>query len=155
MPARVAGLPLVSKAPAPAPNRNGLLGALPAEDFERIAANVETVVMPLGESVYEPGKQLGPAYFPTSAIVSLHYVAESGVSAEAAGVGNEGMVGVALFMGGDTTPSSAVVQTAGHACRIERRFLKQEFDRAGVMQRVLLRYTQALMSQIAQTTVCY
>lgn len=110
--------------------------------------------MPLGEMLYEPGGQLRYAYFPTTAIVSLHYVMESGASAEAAGVGNEGMVGIALFMGGNSTPSSAVVQTAGHAYRIEARLLKQEFDRAGLMQRLLLRYTQALMTQMAQTAVC-
>jgi CRP-like cAMP-binding protein len=94
------------------------------------------------------------AYFPVSAIVSLHYVTESGASASIAGVGNEGVVGISLFMGGDTTPSSAVVQTAGHAYRLERRFLKQEFDRNGLMQRLLLRYTQALMTQMSQTAVC-
>jgi len=94
------------------------------------------------------------AYFPTTSIVSLHYVMESGASAETAGVGNEGMVGISLFMGGDTTPSSAVVQTAGHAYRLERRRLKQAFDQAGLFQKVLLRYTQALMTQMAQTAVC-
>ena len=107
--------------------------------------------MPLGEMLYEPGEQLQHAYFPTTSIVSLHYVTESGASAETAGVGNEGVVGVSLFMGGDTTPSSAVVQTAGHAYRLERRLLKQEFNRAGVLQRLLLRYTQALMTQMTQT----
>jgi len=95
------------------------------------------------------------AYFPTTAIVSLHYVMESGASAETAGVGNEGVVGISLFMGGDTTPSSAVVQTAGHAYRLEGRLLKQEFNRAGLMQRMLLRYTQALMTQMTQTAACY
>ena len=110
--------------------------------------------MLLGEMLYEPGRQLEHAYFPTTTIVSLHYVMESGASAETAGVGNEGVVGVALFMGGDTTPSSAVVQTAGHAYRLERRFVKEEFDRAGSMQRLLLRYTQALITQIGQTVVC-
>jgi CRP-like cAMP-binding protein len=104
--------------------------------------------------LYEPGGQLQHAYFPTTAIVSLHYVTESGASAETAGVGNEGVVGISLFMGGDTTPSSAVVQTAGHAYRLERRLLKQEFNRAGALQRLLLRYTQALMTQMAQTAVC-
>jgi CRP-like cAMP-binding protein len=94
------------------------------------------------------------AYFPTTAIVSLHYVTESGASAETAGVGNEGVVGISLFMGGDTTSSSAVVQTSGHAYRLERNVLKQEFNRAGLLQRLLLRYTQALMTQMAQTAVC-
>jgi CRP-like cAMP-binding protein len=94
------------------------------------------------------------AYFPTTAIVSLHYVMESGATAETAGVGNEGMVGVSLFMGGGTTPSSAVVQTAGHAYRLESRLLKQEFNRAGMMQKLLLRYTQALFTQMVQTAAC-
>ena len=94
------------------------------------------------------------AYFPTTAIVSLHYVTESGASAEIAGVGNEGVVGISLFMGGDTTPSSAVVQTAGHAYRLQRLLLKREFDRAGPVMRLLLRYTQALITQMTQTAVC-
>jgi CRP-like cAMP-binding protein len=104
--------------------------------------------------LYEPGGQLKHAYFPTTAIVSLHYVMESGASSESAGVGNEGVVGVSLFMGGDTTSSSAVVQTAGHAYRMESRKLLDEFNRAGLFQRLLLRYTQALMTQISQTTAC-
>ncbi len=110
--------------------------------------------MALGEILYEPGGQLRHAYFPTTAIVSLHYVMESGASTETAGVGNEGVVGVALFMGGDTTSSSAVVQTAGHAYRLERHLLVQEFNRAGLLQRLLLRYTQALITQMAQTAAC-
>jgi len=136
------------------PNQNHLLGALPAEDFERLAAHLKLVPMPLGEILYEPDEQLQHAYFPTTAIVSLHYVMESGASAETAGVGNEGVVGIALFMGGDTTPSSAVVKTAGHAYRLERKLLKQEFDRAGLLQRLLLRYTQALITQMTQTAAC-
>jgi CRP-like cAMP-binding protein len=136
------------------PNRNHLLAALPAADFERLAAHLEPMPMPLGQMLYEPGGQLHHAYFPVSAIVSLHYVTESGASASIAGVGNEGMVGVPLFMGGNTTPSSAVVQTAGHACRLERGVLKREFDRSGAFQRLLLRYTQALMTQMSQTAVC-
>jgi CRP-like cAMP-binding protein len=136
------------------PSQNHLLGALPAEDFERLAAHLKLVPMPLGEILYEPGEQLQHAYFPTTAIVSLHYVMESGASAETAGVGNEGVVGIALFMGGNTTPSSAVVKTAGHAYRLERRMLKQEFDRAGLLQRLLLRYTQALITQMTQTAAC-
>jgi CRP-like cAMP-binding protein len=136
------------------PNRNHLLAALPAADFERLEAHLEPMPMPLGQMLYEPGGQLQHAYFPTSAIISLHYVTESGASASVAGVGNEGMVGVALFMGGNTTPSSAVVQTAGHACRLERGVLKREFDRSGSLQRLLLRYTQALMTQMSQSAVC-
>lgn len=136
------------------PNRNHLLAALPAAEFERLAAHLEPMPMPLGQMLYEPGGQLEHAYFPVSAIVSLHYVTESGASASVAGVGNEGMLGVPLIMGGNTTPSSAVVQTAGHAYRLERRLLKEEFDRRGPMQRLLLRYTQALMTQMSQTAVC-
>ncbi|MES2013622.1 MAG: Crp/Fnr family transcriptional regulator, partial [Pseudomonadota bacterium] len=136
------------------PNQNHLLAALPTVEFEPLAAHLELVAMPLGKILYEPGGQLQHAYFPTTSIVSLHYVMESGASAESAGVGNEGVVGVSLFMGGDSTSSSAVVQTAGHAYRLERRLLKQEFDRGGLMQRLLLRYTQALLTQMAQTAVC-
>ncbi len=136
------------------PNQNHLLAALPTAEFEALAAHLELVPLPLGKMLYEPGGQLQHAYFPTTSIVSLHYVMASGASAETAGVGNEGVVGISLFMGGDTTPSSAVVQTAGYAYRMERRKLKQEFDRAGLLQRLLLRYTQALMTQMAQTAVC-
>ena len=110
--------------------------------------------MPLGEMLYEPGGQLQHAYFPTTAIVSLHYVMENGASAESAGVGNEGIVGISLFMGGNTTPSAAVVQTAGHAYRLEGSKLLQEFSRAGLMQRLLLRYTQALLTQVSQNAAC-
>ena len=140
--------------PRHSPLQNHLLAALPADDFDRLAPHLEGVPMLLGESLYEPGSQLHHAYFPTTAIVSLHYVTESGASAETAGVGNEGMVGVSLFMGGETTSSSAVVQTAGWGYRLDRHLLKQEFDRAGPLQRLLLRYTQALMTQMAQTGVC-
>jgi CRP-like cAMP-binding protein len=136
------------------PNQNHLLAALPTGEFERVAPHLELVPMPLGEMLYEPGGQLQHAYFPTTAIVSLQYVMESGASAETAGVGNEGVVGISLFMGGDTTSSSAVVQTAGHAYRLNRRLLKQEFDRAGLMQRLLLRYTQGLLTQVTQTAAC-
>ncbi|MBK7422483.1 MAG: Crp/Fnr family transcriptional regulator [Propionivibrio sp.] len=139
---------------APSPNQNHLLAALPTDEFEPLAAQLELVPMPLGQMLYEPGSQLQHAYFPTSCIVSLHYVTESGASAETAGVGSEGVVGVSLFMGGDTTSSSAVVQTAGHAYRLERHKLLQEFNRAGLLQRLLLRYTQALLTQMAQTAVC-
>ena len=136
------------------PSQNHLLAALPTAEFEALAGHLELVPMRLGQMLYEPGGQLQHAYFPTTSIISLHYVMESGASAETAGVGNEGMVGVSLFMGGDTTPSSAVVQTAGHAYRLERRLLKQEFERGGLLQQLLLRYTQALLTQMAQTAVC-
>lgn len=136
------------------PNQNHLLAALPAKEFEVLARHLERVPLPLGDFLYEPGTQLEYAYFPTTAIVSLHYVMESGASAETAGVGNEGVVGVALFMGGNTTPSSAVVQTAGHAYRLDSGVLMREFNRAGLLQSLLLRYTQALMTQMAQTAAC-
>jgi len=136
------------------PNQNQLLAALPAAEFARLSPHLELVSMPLGEILYEPGSQMQHAYFPTTAIVSLHYVMESGASAETAGVGNEGVVGISLFMGGDTTPSSAVVQTAGHGYRLEGRLLKQEFNRGGLVQSLLLRYTQALLTQMIQTAAC-
>lgn len=136
------------------PQQNHLLAALSPADFEPLSARLELVPMPLGQMLYEPGTQLRHAFFPTTSIVSLHYVTETGASAETAGVGNEGVVGISLFMGGETTPSSAVVQTAGHAYRLERQWLQQEFNKAGALQRLLLRYTQALMTQMAQTAVC-
>jgi CRP-like cAMP-binding protein len=136
------------------PNQNHILAALPTAEFEPLVAHLELVPLRLGEVLYEPGSQLQHAYFPTTAIVSLHYVTESGASAETAGVGNEGVVGISLFMGGDTTPSSAVVQTAGHAYRLERSLLKKEFNRGGLMHRLLLRYTQALITQMNQTAAC-
>jgi len=136
------------------PNQNHLLAALPAAEFERLAPRLELVPMLLGETLYEPGGQLSHVYFPTTAIVSLLYVMESGISAEIAGVGNEGVLGISLFMGGDTTPSSAVVQTGGHGYRLQGKLLKEEFNRAGLMQRLLLRYTQALVTQMFQTGAC-
>ena len=136
------------------PTHNHLLAALPAAELERLAPRLEPAALPLGEMLYEPGGQLEHAYFPVSAIVSLHYVMATGASAAVAGVGNEGMLGVSLFMGGDTTPSSAVVQTAGQAYRLERRLLKEEFNRYGALHGLLLRYTQALMAQMTQTAVC-
>ena len=136
------------------PNQNQLLAALPAVEFERLLPHLELVPMQLGETLYEPGGKLQHVYFPTTAIVSLLYVMESGASAETAGVGAEGVVGISLFLGGDTTSSSAVVQTAGQAYRLERRVLQHEFDRAGLLQRLLLRYTQALLTQMAQTAAC-
>jgi CRP-like cAMP-binding protein len=135
-------------------SQNHLLAALPTAEYDRLAPHLERVPLPLGEVLYEPGEELKHAYFPTTAIVSLHYVTESGASAETAGVGNEGVVGISLFMGGDSTPSSAVVQTAGHGYRLEAGRLKEEFKRGGLMQHLLLRYTQALITQVTQTAVC-
>jgi CRP-like cAMP-binding protein len=136
------------------PNQNHLLAALPNAEFDRLAPHLELVPMLLGETLYEPGGQLEHVYFPTTAIVSLLYVLESGASAEFAGVGKEGILGISLFMGGDTTPSSAVVQTAGHGYRLPGRLLKEEFNRAGPMQRLLLRYAQALLTQMGQAAAC-
>jgi len=119
-----------------------------------LSTHLELVPLLLGQVLYEPGDQLQHAIFPTTAIVSLHYVMESGASAEIAGVGSEGVVGISLFMGGNTTPSSAVVQTAGHGYRLARHVLKEEFDRGGWLQDLLLLYTQALMTQMTQTAVC-
>ena len=140
--------------PIHSPQQNHLLAALPAAELASLAEQLELVPMKLGEFLYEPGSQLQHAYFPTTAIVSLHYVMESGASAESAGVGNEGVVGTSLFMGGETTSSSAVVQTAGQGYRLERRQLINEFNRAGSLQRLLLRYTQALLTQMLQSAAC-
>jgi CRP-like cAMP-binding protein len=136
------------------PRQNHLLRALPAAEWERILPRLELVEMPLGEVLYESGTQLRHVYFPTDSIVSLLYVMKDGSSAEIAVVGNEGMVGVALFMGGETTPSRALVQSAGHAYRLKGQVLKDEFIRATALQHLLLRYTQALLTQMAQTAVC-
>lgn len=136
------------------PKQNHLLAALPAEIFERIEPHLELKSMPLGEALYESGGQLHHVYFPTTAIVSLHYVMENGASAEIAGVGNEGVVGIALFMGGNTTPSLATVQTAGYGYRLKEQLMMEEFNRSGPMMRLMLRYTQALITQMSQTAVC-
>jgi CRP-like cAMP-binding protein len=135
-------------------SENHLLAALPEAEWERVAPHVVKVDMPLGEVVYESGDRLRYVYFPTTTIISLLYVMEDGASAEIAIVGNEGIVGIALFMGGETTPSRAVVQSAGLAYRLDAQVLKEEFHRAGPVQRLLLRYTQALITQMAQTAVC-
>lgn len=136
------------------PNQNHLLAALPAREFERLAPHLELVPMRLGEGLHEPGMRVRHVHFPTTAIVSLMYILESGVSAEIAGVGNEGILGVSLFMGGDTTHISAVVQTAGHGYRLQGKVLQDEFDRGGLVRDLLLRYTQALATQIFQTAAC-
>jgi CRP-like cAMP-binding protein len=139
---------------AHSPNQNHLLEALPREVAKRLFDKLELTAMPLGMVLYESGNQLQHVYFPTTSIVSLLYVMEDGHSAEIAIVGNEGIVGVALFMGGETTPSRGLVQSAGHAYRLPGRYLKEEFVLAGPMQHLLLRYTQALITQMAQTAVC-
>jgi CRP-like cAMP-binding protein len=136
------------------PHQNQLLAALPRADFERLAAHLEQVNLRVGDMLYEPQQRLLYAYFPGNAIVSLHFVMASGASAEAAAVGHEGMVGTALFTGAESTSSSAVVQSAGRAWRLDGKLLKQEFDRAGALQKLLLRYSQVLMVQMLQTAVC-
>ena len=136
------------------PRQNRMLAALPAEDCERLFRHLELLPLPLGHSLYESGIEMRHVYFPTTAIVSLLYVMESGASAEIAVVGNEGVVGVSLFMGGETTPSRGVVQSAGRAYRLRGQLIKDEFHRGGAMQQLLLRYTQALMTQMFQTAAC-
>lgn len=136
------------------PERNLLLAALSPEERERIYPHLKLVLLPLGKALYESGDVQRFVYFPTDAIVSLLHVMESGASAEVAVVGHEGVIGIALFMGGGTTPSRAIVQSAGHAYRLIGQRLKDEFHRNGRMQILLLRYTQALITQMAQTAVC-
>lgn len=145
------------KLPVPlsaAPCRNHLLAALPANEYGRLFPHLELVQMPLGHVLYEPGILMRHVYFPTTSIVSLLCVMEDGASIEIAMVGNEGIIGIPLFMGGETTPSRAVVQSAGYAYRLKGQLLKDEFYRAGPMQYLLLRYIQALLTQTAQMAVC-
>jgi CRP-like cAMP-binding protein len=136
------------------PRQNHLLAALSAEDFQRVKSQIKLVPLTLGEVLYESGSRQRAVYFPTNSIVSLLYMLADGASAEIAVVGNEGIIGVSLFMGGETTPSRAVVQSAGHAYRLSGKVLKEEFTRGDAMQHLLLRYTQALLTQMAQTAVC-
>ena len=136
------------------PRQNQLLASLPSTDYERIQPHLKLAPLPLGEALYESGRQQRWVYFPTNAIVSLLYMLADGTAAEIAVVGNEGVIGVSLFMGGETTTSRAVVQSAGWAYRCTGKLLKEEFTRGGPMQHLLLRYTQALLTQMAQTAVC-
>lgn len=138
----------------PHPEQNRLLAALSATERERLFPHLQRVSLPLGEVLYESGGQLRHVYFPTTAIVSLLYVMQDGASAEIAVVGNEGLIGISLFMGGETTPSRALVQSAGDAYRLEAKLLKNAFYHHGEMHDLLLRYTQALITQMAQTAVC-
>lgn len=138
----------------PRPEQNQLLAALPESERRRLFNHLESVQMPLGDVLYESGSELRYVYFPTTSIVSLLYVMEDGASAEIAVVGKEGLLGITLFMGGETTPSRAVVQNAGHGFRLKGRVLKAEFNRAGPVMHLLLLYTQALITQMAQTAVC-
>lgn len=134
--------------------RNHLLAALPAGEFDRLSADLEAVTLPLGQVLYESGGRQEHVWFPTTCIVSHMYLLRDGASAEIAVVGNEGIVGTSIFMGGDTTPSRAVVRGAGQGYRLKAHLLKTEFDRGGPVLRLLLRYTQALMTQMTQTAVC-
>jgi CRP-like cAMP-binding protein len=136
------------------PRQNHLLAALPAADYERLLPHLELAPLPLGWAAYEAGGPQGYVYFPTNSIVSLLYVMEDGSSAEIAVVGNEGVLGIALFMGGESTPSRAVVQSAGYGYRLRASAIKNEFGQGGELQHLLLRYTQALITQMAQTAVC-
>lgn len=138
----------------PSPTQNRLLAVLPPTERKRVYPELELVRMPLGSVLYDSGGKLDHVYFPTTAIISLLYVMGDGASANVAVVGNDGVVGVSLFMGGETTPSRAVVQSAGDAYRLASNVLKEEFRRGGAMQHLLLRYTQALLTQMAQTAVC-
>jgi CRP-like cAMP-binding protein len=133
---------------------NHLIAALPPDEFNRLKSNLEPVSLPLGEVIYESGEQLDYIYFPTTAIISLLYIMENGSTAEIGMAGNDGLVGIALYMGGSTTPSRAIVQSAGNAFRMPSRALNDEFSLGGVFQKILLRYTQSLMTQISQTAVC-
>jgi CRP-like cAMP-binding protein len=138
----------------PQPLQNHLLDALPAAEAASWLPLLEPVELPLGSVLYESGAALSHVYFPTTAIVSLLYVLENGASAEIAVVGNEGVVGISLFMGGESTPSRAVVQSAGTGLRLKAPIMKEEFNRAGAVLHLMLRYTQALITQMAQTAVC-
>ena len=134
--------------------KNHLLAALSGDEWQRMLPRLEAVDMPLGQALYQPGSTLGHVYFPTTAIVSLMYVMENGASAEIAVVGNEGMVGISLFMGGESTPSRAVVLSAGRGFMLPAATIKEEFARSGPVMHLLLRYTQALITQMSQTAVC-
>ncbi|HJT51122.1 MAG TPA: Crp/Fnr family transcriptional regulator [Nitrosospira sp.] len=140
--------------PPDQPNQNHLLAALPATEFERLKPHLELIHLPLGDVLCESGGRLSYVYFPTTSIISLHYILENGASSEIAGVGNEGLLGISLFMGGESTPSWATVQTAGESYRLKAALLVQAFNQGGPVQRLLLRYTQALITQISQTAVC-
>ena len=139
---------------APAPDRNLILAALPAADYDRLLPQLELVEMGLGQSVYESGGHLQHVYFPVEGIVSLLYVTQGGSSAELAVVGREGMIGISLFMGGESTPNRAVVQSACRAYRLPAHVLKAHFAEGGALQLILLKFTQALITQISQTAVC-
>lgn len=134
--------------------QNRLLAALPASDYKRLSAQMELILLPQGKILCEPGAVLNYVYFPTTSVISLLYVAEDGACGETALVGSEGMIGISVLMGAETAPRRAVVQGAGYACRLNTKSLQQEFDRSNSVRQVLLRYTQALITLVAQTAVC-
>lgn len=140
--------------PNQSPNLNHLLAALPEAEFARLTPSLELVPLLLGDVLYESGGKQRYVYFPTTSIISIHYLLENGGSSEIAGVGNEGVLGISLFMGGETTPSHAVVQTGGYGYRLKAALLMEEFNRGGPVMKLLLRYTQALITQMSQATVC-
>jgi len=148
---------MIENSPAktlPSPKENKLLAALPRDGYAALLPFLEPLAMPLGLSLYESGAVQRYVYFPTTAIVSLLYVLEDGNAAEIAVIGNEGLVGIALFMGGETTPGRAVVQSTGHGYRLAGGRLKKAFDSGGALQHLVLRYTQALITQMTQTAIC-
>ena len=149
-------MPIIKPTSTPVadPKQNHLLAALPAADYARLLPELELISMPLGWTLCESGSQMNYLYFPTTSIVSLLYVMENGASGEIAVIGNEGLVGVALFLGGETTPHRAVVQSAGSGYRIKANIVKREFAMGGQLQRLALRFTQALIAQMSQTAVC-
>jgi CRP-like cAMP-binding protein len=136
------------------PEHNYILAALEQDELNRLSKNLEPVNLKLGDVLYGPNQNITSAFFPTTSIISLQYIMDTGASAESAEVGNEGMLGLPILLGGNTTPNTAIVQTAGHAYRLDQNILKEEFNAAGKMQRLLLRYTQAMMTQMFQTAVC-
>jgi CRP-like cAMP-binding protein len=145
---------LMPSPPVHSTTQNHILAAFPTAEYDRLSAHLELVPLPLGLVLCESGAQLNHVYFPTTAIISMLYVLEDGASAEIAVVGNEGILGISIFMGGETTPSRAVVRSAGFAYRLKAELLREEFNRAGPVLRLLLRYTQALITQMTQTAVC-
>jgi len=154
-PSMIASMPKKSTAKTkPDPKQNRLLAALPATDYERLLPDLEPVPLPLGWVVYESGGKLNHVYFPTNCVISMLFIMENGASAEIAVAGNEGLVGISLFMGGETTPSRAIVQSAGHGYRLKAAALQNEFQLGGALHHLALRYTQALITQMAQTAVC-
>lgn len=133
---------------------NYILALLKGPELDRLSAHLEPVTLKLGDVIYGPNQHISYAYFPTTSIISLQYIMDTGACAEAAEVGNEGMLGLPILLGANSTPNTAIIQTAGHAFRLEQRILKSEFNTGGMLQKLLLRYTQAMMTQMFQTAAC-